>query len=39
LGAEQRSFLVGSTRETLTKMSMAGLIVIVAMSGIGAASV
>jgi hypothetical protein len=38
LGAEQRIFLVGSTRSTLTKMSTAGLIVIVAMSGIVAES-
>jgi hypothetical protein len=33
LGDEQRNFLVGATRETLTKMSMAGLMVRVAMSG------
>src|SRR5690349_14635910 len=33
LGAEQRSFDVGSTRATLTKMSIAGLIVRVTMSG------
>jgi hypothetical protein len=38
-GAEQRNFLVGSTRETFTKMSIAGLIVIVAMSGISVTSV
>jgi hypothetical protein len=33
LGDEQRSFDVGSTRATLTKMSTAGLIVSVTMSG------
>jgi len=33
LGAEQRSFRVGSTRPTFTKMSMAGLIVSVTISG------
>jgi hypothetical protein len=33
LGGEQRNFGVACTRGTLTKMSMAGLIVIVTMSG------